>query len=55
MGRKGEPGNPPQKDQQFNRDLVGNVPHPSRTMINITNELTDAQKRSQRGNYRRDH
>jgi hypothetical protein len=43
-------------------DLLGNeeneypVPHPNKTMINVTNELSDAhQKTSQRGNHGKDY
>jgi hypothetical protein len=49
----------PSKEQQFNRRLVGNeenvhtIPNSSRTMRNMTNELSDVQKKiiSQRGNH----
>jgi hypothetical protein len=52
------------KEQQFNIGLIGRseeneytVPDPTRTMINITNELSDIHKKkiSQRGNHGRDH
>jgi hypothetical protein len=53
MGRKRRPGNPtPQKTNNSIEDLVGNeqneypVPYPNRTMISITNELSDAHKKS---------
>jgi hypothetical protein len=62
MGRK-RPGNPtPQKTSNSIEDLVGNeeneypVPDPNKTMLNITNELSGAhRKTSQKGNYGRDH
>jgi hypothetical protein len=51
MGRRKRPGNPnPQKTNSSKEDLVRNeeseylVPDPNRTMINITNELSDATK-----------
>jgi hypothetical protein len=53
---------PSQKTNNSTEDLVGNeeneypVPYPNRTMINITNELSDAHKKiSQTGNCAQDH
>jgi hypothetical protein len=51
MGRRRRPGNPTsQKTNNSIEDLVGNekneypVPHSNSTMINITNELSDAHE-----------
>jgi hypothetical protein len=59
MGRRRRPGNTTsQKTNNSIADLVGNeenehpVPDPNRTMINITNELSDAHKKiCQKGSY----
>jgi hypothetical protein len=53
MGRRRMPGNPipPQKNNNSIEDLVKNeeneypVPDPNRTMINITNDLSNAHKK----------
>jgi hypothetical protein len=51
MGRRKRPENPtPEKSNNSIEDLMGNkeneytVPDPNRTMINITNELSDTHK-----------
>jgi hypothetical protein len=62
MGRRRRSGNPiPQKTNNSIQDLVGNeengysVPDSNRIMINITNELSDTQKISQREHCGQDH
>jgi hypothetical protein len=64
MGRSRRQGNciPQKKKKHSIEDLVGNeenaysVPNPSKTMINVTNELSETHKKnSQKGNHEQDH